>query len=135
MHINYVTWYTVDIQLIFFEPLSPSSILSKNLFSNSPTPGLKSLLQYNSSKASVLQCSAFFMVQLSHPYMTAGSDSKAENGYHGRQILFAFSFGLFVLLLILYKLLTLLICEVHVWSAFAWIIVKIYSYFFHTYSK
>lgn len=41
----------------------------------------------------------------------AGSDSKAENGYHGRQILFAFSFGLFVLLLILYKLLTLLICE------------------------
>ena len=65
----------------------------------------------------------------------AGSDSKAENGYHGRQILFAFSFGLFVLLLILYKLLTLLICEVHVWSAFAGIIVKIYSYFFHTYSK
>ena len=33
---------------------------------------LKSLLQHHSSKASVLQCSAFFMVQLSHPYMTAG---------------------------------------------------------------
>ena len=33
---------------------------------------LKSLLQYDSSKASVLQCSAFFIVQLSHPYMTAG---------------------------------------------------------------
>ena len=33
---------------------------------------LKSLLQYHSSKASVLQCSAFFIVQLSHPYMTAG---------------------------------------------------------------
>ena len=31
---------------------------------------LKSLLQHHSSKASVLQCSAFFMVQLSHPYMT-----------------------------------------------------------------
>ena len=31
---------------------------------------LKSLLQYHSSKASVHQCSAFFMVQLSHPYMT-----------------------------------------------------------------
>ena len=31
---------------------------------------LKSLLQYHSSKASILQCSAFFMVQLSHPYMT-----------------------------------------------------------------
>ena len=31
---------------------------------------LKSLLQQNSSKASILWCSAFFMVQLSHPYMT-----------------------------------------------------------------
>ena len=33
---------------------------------------LKSLLQHHSSKASVLQRSAFFMVQLSHPYMTTG---------------------------------------------------------------
>ena len=32
----------------------------------------KSLLQHHSSKASFLQCSAFFIVQLSHPYMTAG---------------------------------------------------------------
>ena len=31
---------------------------------------LKSLLQHHSSKASVIQCSAFFIVQLSHPYMT-----------------------------------------------------------------
>ena len=33
---------------------------------------LKSLLQQHSSKASVLQCSAFFIVQLLHPYMTTG---------------------------------------------------------------
>ena len=33
---------------------------------------LKSLLQYHSSKASILQCSAFFTVHLSHPYMTTG---------------------------------------------------------------
>ena len=33
---------------------------------------LKSLLQHYSSKASILQCSAFFTVQLSHPYMTTG---------------------------------------------------------------
>ena len=33
---------------------------------------LKSLLQYHSSKASILQCSAFFIVQLSHPFMTTG---------------------------------------------------------------
>ena len=34
--------------------------------------GLKSLLQHQSSKASILLCSAFFTVQLSHPYMTTG---------------------------------------------------------------
>ena len=33
---------------------------------------LKSLLQHHSTKASILQCSAFFIVQLSHPYMTTG---------------------------------------------------------------
>ena len=33
---------------------------------------LKSLLQHHSSKASILRCSAFFRVQLSHPYMTTG---------------------------------------------------------------
>ena len=34
--------------------------------------GLSSLLQHHSSKASILWCSAFFIVQLSHPYMTIG---------------------------------------------------------------
>ena len=33
---------------------------------------LKNLLQYHSSKVSILLCSAFFIVQLSHPYMTTG---------------------------------------------------------------
>ena len=33
---------------------------------------LKSLLQYHSSKASIIQCPAFFIVQLSHPYVTTG---------------------------------------------------------------
>ena len=35
---------------------------------------LKGLLQHHSSKASILQCSAFFTVQLSHPYMTTGKN-------------------------------------------------------------
>ena len=35
---------------------------------------LKSLLQHHSSKAPILQCSAFFIVQLSHPYMTTGKN-------------------------------------------------------------
>ena len=34
---------------------------------------LKSLLQHHSSKASILRCSAFFTVQLSHPHMTTGN--------------------------------------------------------------
>ena len=34
---------------------------------------LKSLLQHHSPKASILRCSAFFIVQLSHPYMTTGN--------------------------------------------------------------
>ena len=34
--------------------------------------GLSSLLQYHSSKASILQCSVFFIAQLLHPYMTTG---------------------------------------------------------------
>ena len=59
--------------------LSPSSEYSRlisfrigwfDLFAVQGT--LKSLLQHHSSKASILWCSAFFMVQLSHPYMTAG---------------------------------------------------------------
>ena len=33
---------------------------------------LKSLLQHHSSKTSILQCSAFFIVQMPHPYMTTG---------------------------------------------------------------
>ena len=37
----------------------------------------KNLLQHHSSKASILQCSAFFTVQLSHPYMTTGETTAA----------------------------------------------------------
>ena len=44
---------------------------------------LKSLLQHHSSKASILQCSAFFMVQFSHPYMTTGKTiALAATGCH-----------------------------------------------------
>ena len=39
---------------------------------------LKSLLQHHSSKASILQCSAFFIVQLSHPYMITGKNHSLD---------------------------------------------------------
>ena len=41
---------------------------------------LKSLLQHHSSKSSILQCSAFFIVQLSHPYMTTGKTRSPQLG-------------------------------------------------------
>ena len=45
------------------------------------SPGtLKSLLQHYSSKASILQCSAFFIVQLSHPYMTTENNIALTRG-------------------------------------------------------
>ena len=41
---------------------------------------LKSLLQQHNSKASILQCSAFFIVQLSHPYITTGKNNSLVLG-------------------------------------------------------
>ena len=59
--------------------ISPSNVYSglisfrMDWFDLSEVQGtLKSLLQHHSSKASILLCSAFFIVQLSHPYMTTG---------------------------------------------------------------
>ena len=54
---NIQNWFPLG--LIFFDLLAVQGTL-------------KSLLQHHSSKASVLQSSAFFMVQLSHPYLTTG---------------------------------------------------------------
>ena len=44
---------------------------------------LKSLLQHHSSKASIRRCSAFFTVQLSHPYMTTGKTIALTSGKIG----------------------------------------------------
>ena len=59
-----------------------ASVLPINIQDRSPlgwtgwislhSKGLNSLLQHHSSKASILQCSAFFMIQLSHPYIATG---------------------------------------------------------------
>ena len=45
---------------------------------------LKSLLQHHSSKASVLRCSAFFIVQLSHPYMTGKTIALTRRTFDGK---------------------------------------------------
>ena len=50
---------------------------------------LKSLLQHHSSKASILWCSAFFILQLSHPYMTAGKTiALTRRTFVGKAIVF-----------------------------------------------
>ena len=51
---------------------------------------LKNLLQHHSSKASILQCSAFFTVQLSHPYMTTGKTIALTRQTFVRKVMSAF---------------------------------------------
>ena len=51
---------------------SASVLPMKTCWTSLESKGLSSLLQHHSSKASVLLCSAFFIVQLLHPYMTTG---------------------------------------------------------------
>ena len=67
--------------------LSPSKEYSRLIsfkidwFDLLTVPGtLKSLLQHHSSKVSILQCSAFFILQLSHPYMTTGKTRTLAKG-------------------------------------------------------
>ena len=49
-----------------------SGLISFRMDWSLQSKGLSSLLQHHSSKASILRCSAFFRVQISHPYMTTG---------------------------------------------------------------
>ena len=57
---------------------------------------LKRLLQHHSSKASILWCSVFFMVQLSHPYMTTGKTILTIQTFAGKvmSLLFNMCLGL-----------------------------------------
>ena len=49
---------------------------------------LKSLLQHHSSKSSILWCSAFFIVQLSHPYITLESNKNNFKSFQGESLSF-----------------------------------------------
>ena len=55
---------------------------------------LKSLLQHYSSKASILQCSAFFIVQLSHPYMTTGKAKALTRRTFFGKVISAFQYAI-----------------------------------------
>ena len=57
---------------------------------------LKSLLQHHSSKASILRCSAFFIVKLSHPYMTTGETiALTRRTFVGKVVVWQFCFHFF----------------------------------------
>ena len=64
---------------------------------------LKSLLQHHSSKASILQCSAFFIVQLSHPYMTTGKTIPlTTQTFFGKEVSLLFNMLFMVFPVIMY---------------------------------
>ena len=66
-------YWSFSFSIIPFSEYSGLIFFRIDWFDLLPVQGtLKSLLQHNSSKASVLRCSAFFMIQLTHPYMTTG---------------------------------------------------------------
>ena len=55
---------------------------------------LKSLLQYYSSKASILQCSALFIVQLSYPYVTTGKSTALTRQTFVGKVMSAFEYAI-----------------------------------------
>ena len=63
----------LQLQHQSFQCIFRTDVLQDGLVGSPADQGtLKSLLQHHSSKASIVWCSAFFTIQLSHPYMTAG---------------------------------------------------------------
>ena len=73
LHIRWPEYWSFSFNISLFNKYSALISFRIDLLDLLTVQGtLKSLLQHHSSKASVLQCSAFFMVQLSHPYMTTG---------------------------------------------------------------
>ena len=72
LHIRWPKYWSFSFNISPFKEHS-GLIFRMDWLNLLPVQGtLKSLLQHHSSKASILQCSAFFIVQLSHPYITTG---------------------------------------------------------------
>ena len=73
LHIRWPKYWSLSFNISHSNEYSGLIFFRKNWLDLLAVQGtLKSLLQHHSSKASILQRSAFFMVQLSHPYMTTG---------------------------------------------------------------
>ena len=72
LHIGWPKYWSFSLSISPSNEYSGPISFRTDLFDLAVQETLKSLLQHHSSKASILWCSAFFMVQLSHPYMTTG---------------------------------------------------------------
>ena len=73
LHIRWLKYWSFSFNISHFNEHSELISLRMDCLDLLAVHGtLKSLLEYHSSKASILQCSAIFIVQLSHPYMTTG---------------------------------------------------------------
>ena len=70
LHIRWPKYWSFSLSISPFNEYSGLISFRIDWFDLPIHGTLKSLLQHHSSKASILRCSAFFMVQLSHPYMT-----------------------------------------------------------------
>ena len=77
LHIRWPKYWSFSFSLSPSNEYSGLTFFRINWFDLFAVQGtLRSLLQQHSSKASILWCSAFFMVQLSHPYMATGKTSR-----------------------------------------------------------
>ena len=73
LHIRWLKYWSFSFNISLSDEYSGLISFRIDWFDYLAVQGtLKSLLQHHSSKASILRCSAFFIVQLSHPYMTTG---------------------------------------------------------------
>ena len=73
LHIRWPKYWSFSFNISAFKEYSGLISFRMNWLNLLALQGaLKSLLQHHSSKASILRCSAVFIVQLSHPYMTTG---------------------------------------------------------------
>ena len=73
LHMRWPKYWSFSLGIIPSKEIPGLISFRMDLLDLLAVPGtLKSLLQHHSSKASILQCSAFFTVQLSHPFMTTG---------------------------------------------------------------
>ena len=72
VHIRWPQYWSFSFSIIPSSAYSGLSSFKSNWFDLAIQQTLRSLLQHHSSKASILRHSAFFIVQLSHPYMTTG---------------------------------------------------------------